>query len=155
MVLREYLVIFPHIYVLFLPKKKKLIIIFLFINETSWSHNVDRYYILETVGGCLKNIGLENIFRIFLWKNKNNWFFFNFFISQVKLQITLLKFWGFWILHPEISEFGFYPLKFRSVWILHLNVLKFTFYSLNFTSFWILLSKIWGCLDFTPPNFSG
>ena len=29
-----------------------------------------------------------------------------------KLQIAPLKFSGDWILHPEISEFGFYPLKF-------------------------------------------
>ena len=30
-----------------------------------------------------------------------------------KLQITPLKFGGDWILHPEVLEFGFYPLKFR------------------------------------------
>ena len=32
-----------------------------------------------------------------------------------KLQITLLNFWGVWILHPEISEFEIYFLKFWDV----------------------------------------
>ena len=32
-------------------------------------------------------------------------------IKLDKLQITPLKFGSVWILHPEISEFGFYPLK--------------------------------------------
>ena len=35
--------------------------------------------------------------------------------KQGKLQITPLKFEGVWILHPEISKFGFYFLKFRSI----------------------------------------
>ena len=42
-----------------------------------------------------------------------------------KLQITPLKFECVWILHPEVSEFGFYTLKFESVWIVHLDVSKF------------------------------
>ena len=32
-------------------------------------------------------------------------------IKLGKLQITPLKFASVWILHPEISEFGFHPLK--------------------------------------------
>ena len=38
----------------------------------------------------------------------------NFFLIEKKgkLQITPLKFGDDWILHFEISEFGFYPLKF-------------------------------------------
>ena len=28
-----------------------------------------------------------------------------------------LEVFGVWILHPDISEFGFYLLKFGSVWI--------------------------------------
>ena len=60
-----------------------------------------------------------------------------------KLQITHLKFRGVWILHPEVSEFGSYPLKFEGVWILHLDILKFGFYSLNFRGFSILLPKVW------------
>ena len=32
-------------------------------------------------------------------------------IKLDKLQITPLKFGSVWILHPEISEFGFHPLK--------------------------------------------
>lgn len=32
-------------------------------------------------------------------------------IKLGKLQITLLKFGSVWILHPEVSEFGFHPLK--------------------------------------------
>ena len=39
-----------------------------------------------------------------------------------KLLITPLKFGCDWILHPEISEFGFYPLKFE----------VFGFYTLTF-----------------------
>ena len=39
--------------------------------------------------------------------------FFFFFLG--KLQITHLKFGSDWILHPEILEFGFYPLKFCDV----------------------------------------
>jgi len=39
-----------------------------------------------------------------------------------KLQITLLKFEGVWILHLEVSEFGFYSLKFEGVWILHPDI---------------------------------
>ena len=35
-----------------------------------------------------------------------------------KLQITLLKFRSVWILHSEISEFGFYLLNFTIIWIL-------------------------------------
>ena len=66
--------------------------------------------------------------------------FSNSFLSyRGKLQITLLKFGDVWILHPEISNFGFYPLKFRSVWILHPDVLEFRFYP----------PKVWGYLDFT------
>ena len=59
-----------------------------------------------------------------------------------KLQITPLKFRGDWILHPEVSKFGFYRLKFGDAWIFHPNVLKldftpyvlevFRFYSLKF-----------------------
>ena len=33
--------------------------------------------------------------------------------NKGKLQITPLKFGGIWILHPEVSEYEFYPLKFR------------------------------------------
>ena len=44
-----------------------------------------------------------------------------------KLQITPLKFGGNWILHSEISEFGFYPLTFEGVWILHPHVSEFGF----------------------------
>ena len=64
-----------------------------------------------------------------------------------KLQITPLKFGGVqiynmksknvWILHPDISEFGFYPLKFGS---------------LNFTS---PNSKTLGCKLQKPSNFTG
>ena len=32
--------------------------------------------------------------------------------NKGKLQITPLKFGAVWILHPETSEYGFYPLKF-------------------------------------------
>jgi len=32
-------------------------------------------------------------------------------IKLGKLQITPLKFGSVWVLHPEVSEFGFYPLK--------------------------------------------
>ena len=72
--------------------------------------------------------------------------FYNFYLG--KLQITLLKFGGDWILRLEISEFGFYPIKF-DVWILHPNVSKFGFYLLYFGSVWILLPKVLRCLDFT------
>ena len=37
-----------------------------------------------------------------------------------------------WILHPEVSEFEFYPLKFGCVWILHYEILEFEFYALKF-----------------------
>ena len=47
-----------------------------------------------------------------------------------KLQITPLKFRGDWILHPEVSKFGFYRLKFGDAWIFHPDVLKFRFYPL-------------------------
>jgi len=40
------------------------------------------------------------------------------------LQITPLKFEGDWVLHLEVSEFGFYPLKFGDVWILYPDVVK-------------------------------
>ena len=60
-----------------------------------------------------------------------------------------LKFGSVWILYPEVSEFGFYPLKFEIVWILHFDILEFGFYFLNFRGFWILLPKVWECLDFT------
>ena len=56
---------------------------------------------------------------------------------------------GVWILPPEVSEFGFYPLKFGGVWILQLDILEFGFYS-NFRGVWISLAKVLECLDFTP-----
>ena len=34
---------------------------------------------------------------------------------------------GDWILHPEISKSGFYPLTFYGIWILHPNVSEFGF----------------------------
>ena len=34
-----------------------------------------------------------------------------------KLQNTPLKFGGVWILHPNISEIGFYTLKLHSICI--------------------------------------
>ena len=40
---------------------------------------------------------------------------FGFFFFLGKLQITHLKFGSDWILHPEVLEFGFYPLKFGDV----------------------------------------
>ena len=49
-----------------------------------------------------------------------------------KLHITLLKFRSDWILHLEVSEFGFYPLKFGDVWILRPDVSEFGFYPLYF-----------------------
>ena len=67
-----------------------------------------------------------------------------------KLQITPLKFRGDWILHPDISKFGFYLLKFGNIWILHLDISKFEFYPLYFRSVWILLPKILKRLDFIP-----
>ena len=51
---------------------------------------------------------------------------------EAKLQITLLKFGDVWILHLEISEYGFYHLKFEDVWILHLKVSEYGFYYLKF-----------------------
>ena len=49
-------------------------------------------------------------------------------ITLDKLQITSLKFKSIWILHHEISNFGFYHLNFETVWILHQM-----FQNLNFT----------------------
>ena len=46
-------------------------------------------------------------------------------IDKGKLQITLLKFGGEWILHPKVSKFGFYPLYFKSFWILLPKVSEF------------------------------
>ena len=46
-----------------------------------------------------------------------------------KLQITLLKFRSDWILHFEVSEFGFYPLKFGV-----LGFYTLAFQNLNFIS---------------------
>jgi len=46
-----------------------------------------------------------------------------------KIQITPLKFGGDWILHPEVSEFEFYPLKFG----------VFGFYILMFQNFDFIL----------------
>ena len=37
------------------------------------------------------------------------------FSFLVKLQITLLKFEGVWILHVDVSKFEFYLLKFVSI----------------------------------------
>ena len=48
-------------------------------------------------------------------------------LKKGKLQITPLKFGGDWILHPEVSKFGFYPLMFGGVWILHLDFSNFGF----------------------------
>ena len=42
-----------------------------------------------------------------------------------KFQITPLKFGGDWILHSELSKFGFYRLKFGDAWIFHPDVLEF------------------------------
>ena len=47
-----------------------------------------------------------------------------------KLQITPLKFRDDWILHLEVSKFGFYCLKFGDAWIFHPDVLEFRFYPL-------------------------
>ena len=41
---------------------------------------------------------------------------------QGKLQITPLKFGGDWILHLEISKFGFHPITFEGIWSLHPKV---------------------------------
>ena len=61
-----------------------------------------------------------------------------------KLQIAPLKFSGDWILHPEISEFGFYPLKFVMFrfYILKFQNLDFTPYILEVFGFYSL--KFWG-----------
>ena len=59
------------------------------------------------------------------------------------------KIQGNWILHSEVSEFGFYTLKFRDIWILHSDVLEFEFQPLYFRCVWILLPKILRCLNFT------
>ena len=58
---------------------------------------------------------------------KDNFFFFFFFVG--KLHITFPKFESDWILHLQVSEFGFYP---HEVWILHLDVSEFGFYTLKF-----------------------
>ena len=68
------------------------------------------------------------------------------------MRITPPKFGGDWILHPEILEFGFYPLTFESVWILHPDIQNLDFtpyifgvigsYSLKFRSVWILHLKV-------------
>ena len=75
---------YTHICSTFLPKKKINHYVFiLFLNETSWSHNVDRYYILENVYGCLKGIGLEKKFKILYLKRKKTNFFDNFLYFSV------------------------------------------------------------------------
>ena len=65
------------------------------------------------------------------WVSKLIWrkmiFFFFFLVG--KLHITFLRFGSDWILHLQVSEFGFYP---HEVWILHLDVSEFGFYTLKF-----------------------
>ena len=48
------------------------------------------------------------------------------------MQITPLKFESVWILHPKVSEFGFYIPKFGGVWILNSQI----------EGVWILNSQI-------------
>ena len=67
------------------------------------------------------------------------------------MQITPLRFRGDWILHPEVSESGYYPLKFGDVWILHPDILEFRFSSYILEVFEFYSSKFLG-VRILPPK---
>ena len=65
------------------------------------------------------------------------YFYFLLKKKKTKLQTTLLKFLGVWIIHSGVLEFEFYLLKFRSIWILSL---KFFYVCINNLSIYIFRS---------------
>ena len=115
-------------------------------NHRSWF--VEQFFIFFILVDCIQEQSLVMIFYqiVFIHLiNENLRYFryvncilqlFLFFCNkkQGKLQITPLNFESDWILHPVVSEYGFYPLKFGDIWILHPNVSKFEFHSIYFRS---------------------